>query len=256
MIRNISYFAIKTIIFIEIKSFFREFQFNIIAPLINTILFVFIISTINKYYSFSSNIESYLDFFVPGMIIIVVIQTSFDHLSEVIISMKQCGSFDDYLISPISRVEIFFSLLISSIIVTVFVGLLNLFFLSFFTNFLYFKYLNLFYYLVISSIIFSSIGSVIGFLSFTWDFKSSISNFFIVPLTFLSGTFFSIESIDAKWHFLLIYNPFYYLVNGFRSSFINGYNITIMNDFFIIAIMLTILILSIFVFKKGYRVIC
>ena len=256
MISNISYFAIKTIICTEVKIFFREFQFNIIAPLINTILFVLIISTVNRYYSFSSNIGSYLDFFVPGMIIIVVIQTGFNHLSETIISMKQCGSFDDYLISPITRVEIFFSLLISSTIVTVFVGFLNLFFLSFFTNFLFFKYLNLFYYLIISSIIFSSLGSVVGFLSFTWDFKSSISNFFIAPLTFLSGTFFSIESLDSKWHFLLIYNPFYYLINGFRSSFIEGYDLTLMNNFFIINIVFATLILSIFIFKKGYRVIC
>ena len=92
-------------------DFFIEFQFNIIAPLINTILFVFIISTINRYYSFSVIENSYINFFVPGMIIIVVIQTSFNHLSEVIISMKQNGSFNDYLISPISRVEIFLSFL-------------------------------------------------------------------------------------------------------------------------------------------------
>ena len=127
--------AIKTIIIHEVKNFFFEFQFNIIAPLINTMLFVFIISTINKYYSFNSGEASYLNFFIPGMIIVVVIQTSFNHISEVIISMKQIGSFNDYLMSPISRIEIFLSFLISSILVSLSVGVINLCVLSFFTDF-------------------------------------------------------------------------------------------------------------------------
>ena len=255
MFSNLSYLAIKTIIFHEIKEFFLEFQFNIIAPLVNTMLFVFIISTINKYYSFSSKEDTYIDFFIPGMIIIVVIQTSFNHLSEVIISMKQTGSFNDYLVSPISRIEIFIAFLLSSIFVCMFVGLLNLFILSYFADFQYFKFFNIFYYLLISVIIFSSIGAIIGFLSFTWDVQSSISHFFIIPITFLSGTFFSIESINDNWKFLLKFNPFYYLVNGFRSSFIDGYNINFLSNIFILIILFLFLLLSIYIFQKGYKVI-
>ena len=212
-------------------------------------------STINRYYAFSANEDSYINFFVPGMIIIVVIQTSFNHLSEVIISMKQNGSFNDYLTSPISRIEIFFSFLLSSIFVCTVVGLINLIVLSFFTDFQYFKYFNLFYYLMVSVIIFSSFGAIIGFLSFTWDVQSSISSFFIIPIAFLSGTFFSIESINENWHFLLKYNPFYYLVNGFRSSFVEGYDITFINDIFILMVLLFSLLFSIFIFNKGYKVI-
>ena len=95
---NISYFAIKTIFIYEVKDFFKEFQFNIVAPLINTLLFVIILSTIESYYSIPSDGSSYLNFLVPGIIIMVVMQASFNHLSEVIIAMKQIGSFNDYLI--------------------------------------------------------------------------------------------------------------------------------------------------------------
>ena len=99
---NISYSAIKTILVYEIKDYFKEFQFNIVAPLINTLLFVFILSTIQNYYSFDIKESSYISFLVPGIVMMVVIQSSFNHLSEVIISMKQIGSFNDYLFSPIS----------------------------------------------------------------------------------------------------------------------------------------------------------
>jgi len=255
MLSNFSYFAVKTIFFHEVKEFFREFQFNIIAPLVNTLLFFFIISTINRYYAFSIDQESYINFFVPGILIVVIIQTSFNHLSEVIISMKQSGSFNDYLISPISRIEIFLSFLLSSIFVCIVVGLINLFVLSFFTDFQYFKYFNFFFYLILAVIFFSSVGAIIGFLSFTWDIQSLVSNFFIIPITFMSGTFFSIESINVDWQFILKYNPFYYLINGFRSSFIQGYDINLINNFYIILTVFTCLFFSIFIFQKGYKVI-
>ena len=252
---NISYYAIKTIIIHEIKNYILEFQFNIIAPLINTLLFVFIISTINKYYSFNEVSGSYIDFLIPGMVMTVVIQASFNHLSEVIISMKQSGSFEDYLISPISRIELFFSLITSSLIVSLVVAFINLFALSFFTTFEEINFLSLFLYLIITIIIFSSLGAVTGFLSFTWDIQSSISNFFIVPLSFLSGTFFSIKSIDSDWHFLFELNPFYHLVNGFRSSFVDIYKINFFNQLFIFLILLTIILFSTYIFKKVYKVI-
>ena len=147
---NISYFAIKTIFIYEVKDFFKEFQFNIVAPLINTLLFVIILSTIESYYAIPSEGGSYLNFLVPGIIMMVVMQASFNHLSEVIIAMKQIGSFNDYLMSPISRIEIFFSFILSSLVVCVFIGIINLIVLSNFTDFQNINFFRLFYYLIIS----------------------------------------------------------------------------------------------------------
>ena len=252
---NFSYFAIKTIIFREIKNFFNEFQYNIIAPLINTILLVFILSTINNLYNVGFLKDSYMFFLIPGIIMTVVMQTSFSHLSQVIISMKQIGSFDDYLISPISREEIFLSFLISSIFVCLIVALINIFFLSFFIVFEKIYYFNLIYYLILGILIFSSIGAIIGFLSSTWDFQSSISSFFIIPASFFSGTFFSINSLDPKYKFLLEYNPLYYLVSGFRNAFIQDYQINFYNEMYILMLCILIFIIALYIFKKGYGVI-
>ena len=252
---NFSYFAIKTIIFREIKNFFNEFQYNIIAPLINTLLLVFILFIINNLYNVGFLKDSYMFFLIPGIIMTVVMQTSFSHLSQVIISMKQIGSFDDYLISPISREEIFLSFLISSIFVCLIVALINIFFLSFFIVFEKIYYFNLIYYLILGILIFSSIGAIIGFLSSTWDFQSSISSFFIIPASFFSGTFFSINSLDPKYKFLLEYNPLYYLVSGFRNAFIQNYQINFYNEMYILILSILIFIIALFIFKKGYGVI-
>ena len=252
---NISYFGIKTIIYYEVRDFFREYQFNILAPLITTFLFVFIFSTINRYYSLDESTDLYMNFLVPGVVIAVVIQTSFNYLSEIIINKKQIGSFNDFLSSPMSRVELYIAFIVSSIFVSFFVGIINLIILSFFTDFQNVNFINLIYYLINCILIFSSLGAITGFLFFTWDVQSSISNFFIVPMSFLSGTFFSIDSIDNKYSFIFKYNPVYYLVEGFRSSFYDNRYIELKYIIFLIFLTLILFLFCMYIFKKGFRVI-
>ena len=251
---NLSYYAIKTISFQKIREFFSEFQYTIISPLVSTIIFVVILSTISNYYSLDEK-GNYLNFVVPGIIIMTVMQVSYQNISESLIFMKQIGSFNDYLMSPMSRTEILISLLIASIFIGLFTGLVNIIVLTFFVKFYSFNFLMIFYYLFLTSLIFSSIGSIIGFLFFTWDIQSSISNFIVVPISFLSGTFFSIHAIDPKWMFLFKINPFYYLVNKFRLSFYDEYYINIKEESFLFFFSLIFLIISIFIYKKGYRTI-
>ena len=160
---NLSYYAIKTIFFQKIREFFSEFQYTIISPLVSTIIFVVILSTISNYYSLDEK-GNYLNFVVPGIIIMTVMQVSYQNISESLIFMKQIGSFNDYLMSPMSRTEILFSLLIVSIFIGLFTGLVNIIVLTFFVKFYSFNFLMIFYYLFLTSLIFSSIGSIIGFL--------------------------------------------------------------------------------------------
>ena len=251
---NLSYYAIKTISYQKIREFFSEFQYTIISPLVSTIIFVVILSTVSNYYSLDVK-GNYLNFVVPGIIIMTVMQVSYQNISESLIFMKQIGSFNDYLMSPISRTEILFSLLIASLFIGIFTGLVNLIVLTFLVKFYSFNFFIIIYYLFLTSLIFSSIGSIIGFLFFTWDIQSSISNFIIVPISFLSGTFFSIHVINPKWMFLFKINPFYYLVNKFRLSFYDEYYINIKEESFLFFFSLIFLIISIFIYKKGYRTI-
>ena len=119
---NISYYAMKTISFQKVKEFFSEFQYTIIAPLISTFIFVLIMSTISNYYSIIVEEDNYLEFIVPGIVMMIVMQVSYQNISESLIFMKQIGSFNDYLMSPMSRTEI----LISLLIVSIFIGLFTL----------------------------------------------------------------------------------------------------------------------------------
>ena len=108
---NISYYAIKTIFFCKLKEFFTEFQYTIISPLVSIFIFFGIFVILNDHYIFFYKKTNYLEFFVPGFVMMIVMQTSYHNISENLITMKQIGSFNDYLISPISRIEIFLALI-------------------------------------------------------------------------------------------------------------------------------------------------
>ncbi len=248
-------FAIFEIVKYRIREFFFEYHYSILSPLVSNILFVIIFSTIGRIYSLRQDNMSFIDFLVPGLILMIVAQQSFDNPSQSIINSKQIGSFDDFLLAPLSRLEIFFAYIFSQIFIGFILGFINFFILSYFISFNYFSFFYFFYYLSLVIIFFSSIGSVIGFVCYRWDTQSTVSNFFISPIIFLSGTFFSINSLPDSFKFILYYNPYYYIVKYFRESFYFNYEINYFVNFIVLIFVFISLIISGFIFYRGYNVI-
>jgi len=251
----ISYYAILSIIKFRLREFLFEFHYTIIAPIISNLIFVIIFSTIQNYYSITINNSSYIEFLIPGLIVMIVVQESFDNTSASIINMKQIGSFNDFLFAPLSRIELFISFLISSLLIGIFLGLINFAIFSYFVDFSNFSLFFFIYYLCIAIIFFACLGCAVGFLSYTWDTQSTFSNFFVTPLNFLSGTFFSINSLPESLKFLFLYNPYYYVVSYFRSSFYNSFKFSFIENFYIFILVILSLITTGIIFLKGYKVI-
>ena len=126
----INSFAIYTIVKFRIREFFNEFNYSILGPLISNFLFIIVFSAIDKYYETSQINLNFIEFLVPGLIIMTVAQESFDNPSVSIINIKQIGSFDDFLLAPISRIEIFISYIFSQIIIGLILGSINFIALS------------------------------------------------------------------------------------------------------------------------------
>ena len=82
---------------------------------------------------------------------------------------------------------------------------------------------------------------------------ASITNFVILPLTFLSGTFYSIKRLPEFWHFVVHWNPFFYMIDGFRSGFIGYADSNILTGILVLALInVFFLFLTIYVFRKGF----
>ena len=251
----INFRAIYSIIAFRLKEFILEYQYSLLAPVTTNILFILVFLTIENYYSLSIDSKSFVQFIAPGLIIMIVAQESYDNPSVTLVNMKQIGSFDDWLIAPISRIEILISLLISSIIMGFIIAILNIFIFSFFINIAVSNYLFLSYYLIIVIIFFSCLGCVVGVLFNTWDTQSTFSNFFVTPLNFLSGTFFSISHLSENFQFILYYNPYYYVVSFFRNCFNNEYNFLLLQNLYIFIFVLFSFFITAFIYHRGYKVI-
>ena len=247
--------AILTIVKFRIREFFLEYHYSILGPLISNLLFVIIFSTIDRFYSLSDGNISFIQFLIPGLIVMVVAQESFDNPSASIINSKQIGSFDDLLLAPISRFEIFIAYVLSQIFNGLLLAVTNFIILSYFISFNYFSFFSFFYYLTLVIIFFSSIGSVIGFLAYRWDTQSTVSNFFVSPINFMSGTFFSINSLPDNLKGILLYNPYYYIITYFRDSFYIKSEIQYYNNFMLFIFISLIFCISGYIFYRGYNVI-
>ena len=253
---NISYYGMRTIVLMKLKIFFKEFQYSILSPIISSIIFIVILDTISKFYGISINSNyRYMDFVIPGIIIMIVIQETYANISETLIHMKQTGSFNDILMSPISRIEIALSLILASIFIGLIISIINLIIINIFFDIHFYNFLRITYYLSITSIIFGSMGCIIGFISYTWDSQQSFFNFFIVPISLLSGTFFSVTIIEAEWKNIFLFNPFYYLVSCFRKGFYNNQIYDLKVDVILIILGFFLVYITTYIFKKGYKVI-
>ena len=251
----LNFFAIFTIVKFRVREFTSDYHYSILAPLTSNILFVIIFSTIDRYYSLSNESLSFMQFLIPGLIIMVVAQESFDNTSVSIVNSKQIGSFDDFLMAPLSRVEIFIAYLISQIFIGLFLGMINFIILSFFISYNFFSLISFVYYLLLVIIFFSSLGSLIGFLAYRWDTISTVSNFFVSPINFLSGTFFSISALPDEFKYILLYNPYYYLITYFRNSFYIDAKVNYYINTLIFIFVFSSFLITAYVFYRGYKVI-
>ena len=251
----INFFAMFTIVKFRIREFLTEYHYSILAPLTTNLLFIIIFSTIDRYYSLSNENISFIEFLIPGLIIMIVAQESYDNPSVTLVNMKQIGSLDDWLIAPISRIEILISLLINSIIIGFIIAISNLIIFSFLIDIKIINYLFFCYYLILVIIFFACLGCFVGILFKTWDTQSTFSNFFVTPLNFLSGTFFSITYLPENLKFILYYNPYYYVVKFFRSCFEDGFVFKSEQNIYILSFIFVSFIITAYVYFKGYSII-
>ena len=164
---NISYFAMWTLILMKLKIFIKEYPYSIIAPLISSIIFITVLNTISEFYNLKTSNSDFMSFVIPGIIMMIIIQETFSNISEMIIHMKQEGTFKDILMSPISRVEIAISYLIATLIIGIIIAIINLIVINLFVEIQLYNLSRFIYYVSLASIFFGSIGAIIGFISYT-----------------------------------------------------------------------------------------
>jgi len=194
MINNITFFSL---VKREVARFSKVAIQTIFAPLISTGLYLIIFS-----YSFQNREVAgygipYIDFIVPGLIMMSLIQNSFANTSSSLIGAKYNGIIIDFLLAPFSYIELTLGFMIGGMVRGLLVGTVTyLVSIYFYGGAVAHPLLAGFFAILVSSI-FSLFGIVAGLWAEKFDHVSIFSNFFITPLTFLSGVFYSVKGLPG-----------------------------------------------------------
>ena len=184
-----------------------------------------------------------------------VINPAYQNSSSSIMQAKFLRFIEDILITPLSGFEISLSYIIGGAIRGVLNGLLVLLLGFFLTGFEVDNWLLTFIYLVTVAWAFAASGVIVGIFAKSWDSIMVLTNFFLMPLTFLGGVFYSIDMLPVAWQKISLINPLYWMINGLRYATLgiaDTSHVLSLGISIIFAIFFSIL--ASYMFSKGYRI--
>lgn len=220
VIKGVNWIGLRTLIKREIERFTSVYLQTIIAPIITTLLFYAIFALAFGGVARSISGVPFLHFLAPGLIMMTMVQNAFANTSSSMIIAKLNGSIFDLLMPPLSYVEFMAGFLIGGLARGLCVGVATGLAMAVFVPISIHSIGLIILYAILGNILLSALGLVAGVWAEKFDHIAAVTNFIVTPLTFLSGTFYSVDSLPEFWHGLALYNPFFYMIDGFRYSFI------------------------------------
>ena len=239
----------------ETLRFLSVFGQTIVGPIITSILFLSVISLAIGEDRPNVLGVTFIEFLAPGLIAMQVIQQAFSHSSSSLLMGKVMGNIVDLIGAPLSAAEVTLAIIFASITRSLMIAVISIIIFSLVIEIEIKNYLIFFTYLFLSSFIMGAVGFIAGLWADKFDHMATVTNFIIVPLSFLSGTFYSVERLPNFLNFLSQYNPFFHMIDGFRYSFINNMDGSIKFGLIYLVILSIITwFISYILYKKGYKI--
>ena len=238
----------------EVLRFLIVWIQTIFSPLVSSLLFLLVLSLAIGDDRGSVLGVSFISFLAPGLIAMQIIQQSFSHSSSSFMIGKIQGNIVDILYAPLSPAEITVATTLAAVTRSVMIAIISMIIFYFLVDLEIKNYLTLVIFTFLSSFALGALGVIAGLWAEKFDHMATVTNFVIVPLSFLSGTFYSIERLPEFLQTISKLNPFFYMIDGFRYSFLE----TSDGSIFIGAVYLFILCILIglsayLLLKKGYK---
>jgi ABC-2 type transport system permease protein len=209
----------RTLLYKEILRFWKVIVQTVGAPVLTALLYLLIFSHVLEEHVHVYPGVSYTAFLMPGLIMMSVLQNTFANSSSSLIQSKITGNIVFVLLPPISYFEFFMAYLVAALIRGFAVGLGVLLVGLFFTDIEMRYPLWILAFALASGAVFACMGIIAGIWANQFDNLAAVQNFIIMPLTFLSGVFYSINSLPQFWQTVSHFNPVFYMIDGFRYGF-------------------------------------
>ena len=217
----------------EVSRFLTVWKQTLVAPIVQTLLFmtVFQLAFGNRG-NLSGDFAGlkYGDFLAPGLLIMAILQNAFANSSSSLVISKVQGSYVDFLMPPLSSAELAFAFIAGAatrgLLVAIIAG--TFIHISPLADLPIAHLWAVLWFGLCAAIILASCGAMGGIWADKFDNLATISNFVIVPLTFLSGTFYDINVLTEPFLTIAMFDPFFYLIDGFRYGFLGAANSNLM----------------------------
>jgi ABC-2 type transport system permease protein len=228
---------------------------TIISPLVTSLLFLLVLSLAIGNDRGEVLGFPFITFLAPGLIAMQVIQQAFSHSSSSLMIGKIQGNIVDVLYAPLSAAEITLAINLASCTRSLTIGLVSIIVFSFIVELPFYSFFYIFIFTLLGSFILSSIGIIIGLWAEKFDHMASATNFIIVPLSFLSGTFYSIDRLPSILKNISELNPFFYIIDGFRYGFLGTSDGSIQfGILYLVILSFATWLIAYILFKKGYKI--
>jgi ABC-2 type transport system permease protein len=239
----------------EVLRFLNVWIQTIFSPLISALLFLLVLSLALGNDRGNVLGVSFINFLAPGLIAMQVIQQSFSHSASSFMIGKIQGNIVDILYAPLSAAEVTFAVTLAAVTRSVMIAFISICIFYFIIDFEVKNYFTLIAFTFLSSFILGALGMVAGLWAEKFDHMATVTNLIIVPLSFLSGTFYTIDKLPGYLQMVSKANPFFYMIDGFRFSFIgqSDGSLTI-GLIYLTTLSIIMWMIAYILYKKGYKI--
>jgi ABC-2 type transport system permease protein len=244
----------RTLVYKETLRFYKVATQTIAAPILTAMLYLLIFGHVLEGRVTVYPGVSYTAFLIPGLVMMSVLQNSFANSSSSLIQSKITGNLVFVLLTPLSHWEIFSAYTIAAMVRGIAVGLGVFIVTAWFAHMSFVWPLWIVVFALLGAAILGTMGLIAGIWAEKFDQLAAFQNFLIMPLTFLSGVFYSIHSLPPFWLTVSHLNPFFYMIDGFRYGFFGQSDINPWTSLAIVSAFLVVLaLLAIRLLRSGYR---
>ena len=250
-----NYYGVKAIFIHELDRFKRTLLQSLASPIITTSLYFIVFGT-----AIGSRIKeidgvNYGSYIVPGMIMLTILTQALSNASFAIYFQKFTSTIFEIHAAPLSSFEIILGFVGSAAVKSIIIGLIIIITAGFFVDIEIQHPVLMIFFLILTSITFSLFGFIVGIYADGFEGLQIIPILVITPLTFLGGSFYSISMLPDFWQTVSLFNPVLYLISGFRYSFYEVSDVSVLTSIVTIFIILICCILFItYTFIKGYKI--
>ena len=238
----------------EVLRFWKVWLQTVVAPVITTLLFLLVFSQVLQGRLEPFPGVSYSAFLIPGLMMMAVIQNAFANSSSSVIQSKVTGNIVFILLAPLSHFQFFLAFVAAAAVRGFLVGVTIFVVAVVFIHLHVHDVLTIFVFAVLGASVLGTLGLIAGMWAEKFDQLAGFQNFVIVPLSFLSGVFYSVNALPPTFRALSYANPFFYMVDGFRYGFFGHSDVNPMASLAIVTVFLLALgVLTIALLRSGYK---